>query len=1517
MAEEIGALKVSLSLDSADFSRSMASVDRNLKTLGQEMRISQSRGKEWGNSITGLSTKQDGLSRMLTAQELKVRKLNEAYQKSKEETGENSKQTENLATRLNRAQAEYARTETELNSVREALRRQQDELRLAENGWTKLGEKMQKIGATMKKVGDGMKNVGKELSMKVTAPIVAIGTLSAKAAIDFESAFAGVRKTVDASEEGFAKLEQGIRDMAKELPASAIDIAAVAESAGQLGIAEDKILSFSRTIIDLGESTNMTREQAATEFARFANIVGMSQDEFDRLGSSIVGLGNTMATTESEIMSMGMRLAAQGAQVGMTEAQIMALGGTMSSLGIQAEMGGTAMTTILKKIDKAVGDGGKGLKAFSDAAGVSSEVFSKAWEGDPITALDMFVKGLDKSSQEGKNLTTILADLGIKGVYESDVLLRMAGASDLLSEAVATSSTAWKENTALTNEAAERYETTASKLQMFKNKITDIGITLGNILIPVLLQVVEAIEPWISKFAEMSEGTQKAILVIAGIAAAIGPVLVVIGTLVSSIGAIVGAFGTVSAAIAVVTTGVASAVPAVSALATVFTVLTGPVGLAIAAVAAIGIGIGLLVNDLRKDAIPEVDRFGKGVSEATQEAVGGFMDMTEQANTALKGLVWGQEEVTKELAQSMKDAQAEITNTLLEAIGERHNAELEATKEQFANIESLSEEQKAAVLERTNQRFDAEAANVEVGTARINEIYQLAAEEGRSISESESQEIIFIRENMTEQAVQVMSESAEEQRMIYERMKDNASTLSALEAAEVVQNATQKKDDVVSEAENQFTETRLWAEQQRDELGTLSAEEAEMVILEAEKKRDDSIAAATETHEKVVAEAQSQAEEHIELVDWETGEILSKWDVFVNDVKKFMSDLGAAMAESGKAMWTATSEWFKKIYATVTEETKAAWTSAVQYFEKMVADGKTKFSELVTTTVQKFNEVKTKIEEKLTEAVTLVSTKIGEMPGKVREKVSEMVTAGGELIAGVIKGITGKVGEGLEAIGSFAKSLVARFKRDTETKSPSRAFEKVAVWFAPGVARGIEKTSRVAVGAMSDLSDKLTTVMHDLNNSLLDISDHHAAEEKKIITKKNADVSQIEKRAAEDVAKIQNAAHKKKRKTTQEENIKIRRIQEDAAKKIDNIEKKATSDSVKLIESTGKEKLKQIKMFIDEKKSMEQLTLVEEALIWEESAKLFEEGTKERVDAQKSYQKAVEAVNKEIVSINKEHESQMQKINDDLIKQVDDLNKAYDDSLKKRTQSLQNFKGVFDSFDWGDGPTGQELMDNLQTQIDGFELWQQEIDKISSKAIDEGLIAELREMGPKALPELLALNELTDEQLTKYSDMYADKMRKAREQSEAEHVEMRLETEDKISELRKAANKKLDELQKDWLKAIRKINQTTSDEFKSLNSIGKQAGQNLLDGLTSMEGALIAKARAIAAAVNAAMSSAIGGSVDMPSTASMNGSSPAFGGSSTTNDNSKSVVNNVTIETNETNAVKEAERMLKRMAFQL
>lgn len=479
---------------------------------------------------------------------------NDKVKQSYKQTSSELKNAQNQHKKLNKEIQDYTKNQAEavkkinsektsLNNLERAIEKTSKEMKLfnreqaiANSSFTKTAEKFDKMSDSFGKFGMGMQSIGRNMSMYVTTPVVGALGASTKAVIDFDSAMAGVNKTVDLSASEYKKMSDDIVNMSKKLPVATTDIAAVAESAGQLGIKKSAILDFTKTVIDLGESTNLTREQAATEFARFANIVDMPQKSFDQLGSSIVALGNTTATTESEIMSMSMRIAAQGKLVNMSESDITALAATMSSLGIEAEAGGTAMTTVLKKIDKAVGYGGEALQEFADASGVSAKEFKKQWEEDPIKALDSFIGGLSESKKEGANLSNILADLGIKGIRESDTILRMANNHKLLGQSVKTSGKAWKENKALTKEANQRYKTMASQIQVFKNQLVALGIDIGNHIAPTVVGITKTLGRWTESFQKLPKPMKSVSIGLGLIAAATGPVLLATGLLIRGIG---------------------------------------------------------------------------------------------------------------------------------------------------------------------------------------------------------------------------------------------------------------------------------------------------------------------------------------------------------------------------------------------------------------------------------------------------------------------------------------------------------------------------------------------------------------------------------------------------------------------------------------------------------------------------------------------------------------------------------------------------------------------------------------------------------------------------------------------------------------------------------------------------------------------------------------------------------------------------------------------------------------------
>lgn len=325
----------------------------------------------------------------------------------------------------------------------------------------------------------GVASLAKGAAAGITAVAAALGamaTYAIKTGIEFESAFAGVKKTVDGTEEQITALHDAIIAMSKEIPQSAADLSAIAEAAGQLGIKTDNIADFTKVMANLGVATNMSADEAATSLARLANITQMPQTEFERLGSTIVALGNNLATTEGEITAMALRIAGAGNQVGMTEDQILSFSGALSSVGIEAEAGGTAFSTLISKMSLAAAQGGEDLANFASVAGMTGEEFKAAFEQDAAAAISTFIQGLSNISENGGSAIATLDEIGLSDIRMRDALLRAAGASDVFTEALQIGSDAWAENTALTNEAEQRYATMESRIQLLKNGVDALGI---------------------------------------------------------------------------------------------------------------------------------------------------------------------------------------------------------------------------------------------------------------------------------------------------------------------------------------------------------------------------------------------------------------------------------------------------------------------------------------------------------------------------------------------------------------------------------------------------------------------------------------------------------------------------------------------------------------------------------------------------------------------------------------------------------------------------------------------------------------------------------------------------------------------------------------------------------------------------------------------------------------------------------------------------------------------------------
>lgn len=550
------------------------------------------------------------------------------------------------------------------------------------------GKKMEEWGEKVEKSGQKIEKAGKKLSAFSTATATAL-VASAKSAIDFEDAFAGVEKTVDGTEEQMEELKQGIRNMAKEIPSTTTEISAVAEAAGQLGIKTEDILSFTKVMIDLGNSTNISAEEAASSLAKFANITNMSAKDYDKLGSVIVDLGNNFATTEADIVAMAQNLASAGTQVGMSQSDIIALATALSSVGLEAQAGGTAFSKALVQMQLAVETNSDSLKDWADVAGMSVDDFAKLFKEDATSALEAFIKGLSECGGETKSAIKVLDDMGITETRMRDALLRSANASETFTSAIEMGNEAWEDNTALTNEANKRYETLKSKITMAVSKLKDMAITLGNKLMPSIEKVLDKFGNWIEKFESLSDEQVDMIVKIGLIVAAIGPLVTILGKIESTIGGTIKGVGTFVQAIQVAHGSITSTSTAVNGLASVFSAVTSPIGLACAGIAVATAGIAIAIQNAEKDTKEAFSNMG---SSATDFITG--IDSASSHLSDFHSTLFATNEEQQELQNNMDEIQQKITEICKKASDERRNytqEEIKKLDEYFAELRELNQ----------------------------------------------------------------------------------------------------------------------------------------------------------------------------------------------------------------------------------------------------------------------------------------------------------------------------------------------------------------------------------------------------------------------------------------------------------------------------------------------------------------------------------------------------------------------------------------------------------------------------------------------------------------------------------------------------------------------------------------------------------------------------------------------------------------------------------------------------------
>ena len=561
--------------NSVEFDKTLDGMKKALQLLKSMTRTYNKEFKKTGD-IDALAKATGTLIEQQEVAKRQVQAWADEVAKLKSENKESTDQYKQAIKQWSRSREVLINIEAQIEKNIEAINEFADTHRFDE-----LTGKLEEVGDKFEQIGENLTNAGNAIKPFSDTAKKGLETAT-QSAIDFESSFADVLKTVNDPDADFPALKQGLRDLAKEVPTTASDLAKIAGLAGQMNVPADQLIEFTRAMVDFGNSTNVSAEEAAQDIAQIYNVIGKGGDfsTLRNMLSTIVELGNNSATTEKDIVEMFTNISAAGSRVGMTEAQMSALAATLASVNLD-KGGASAISKVLTKIDMAVDSNTENLQIWAKTAGMSAEAFSKAWKDDASAALFEVLKGMSEAKDGGDSLNTILSELDVTELRQVDTLSRLVNAQKVYKENIDLANSSYEEGTALSDEASKRYKTVEARLKILKNTFIDFAISIGDMFLPIINKGIDLMTQFSTWLNNLSPSTKRLIATVTGVIAVLSPLLLGLGKVSSILGIFM---NSILPKIIIKTQGFSTVI---TALKGALSFLLSPIGLVIAALTAL------------------------------------------------------------------------------------------------------------------------------------------------------------------------------------------------------------------------------------------------------------------------------------------------------------------------------------------------------------------------------------------------------------------------------------------------------------------------------------------------------------------------------------------------------------------------------------------------------------------------------------------------------------------------------------------------------------------------------------------------------------------------------------------------------------------------------------------------------------------------------------------------------------------------------------------------------------------
>lgn len=409
-----------------------------------------------------------------------------------------------VATETERGAAAAVRTGTALiqqasatDRATSSAMRLADQQRRAANGTLELNDSLSNSRYLLYDVG--------QTYAVLSAALLAIPTATAAVAIAYEKDFAQVERTnASLNGEQFAELRGELKSLSTEIPLTFAQFSEVATLGGQLDVASDKMGSFTETVARFGAASDVSLDEAATAFARYAQGFKEAEDTpdfFNKIGSAVAYVGVKSAATESQIIAVSNQISAAGAQFGFTAEQVVGLSGALASVRIRPELARGAFQRILLGLNRAADEGADSFQTYAKYTNLSTEAAMDLLKTDPSAFLYKYIGGIKQAIASTGSVSGVLDDIGAKNVFDKQFILGLANGYDVFGQSLENAQSAYADGSFLNESTEGVFNTMAAKLQRIGNSIKNLMDTIGKGSLPgleatadVILNIVNAVD---------------------------------------------------------------------------------------------------------------------------------------------------------------------------------------------------------------------------------------------------------------------------------------------------------------------------------------------------------------------------------------------------------------------------------------------------------------------------------------------------------------------------------------------------------------------------------------------------------------------------------------------------------------------------------------------------------------------------------------------------------------------------------------------------------------------------------------------------------------------------------------------------------------------------------------------------------------------------------------------------------------------------------------------------------------